>query len=586
MRTEADTTATLSAVWKANKYNITFNSNAPISPSGELNVPTGEKLPMQNLDYDKEYNIGTPGYVIKGYKSSYFGNKASKAKSTIIVTASEIIKELAGATKDGETLNLYLLWEPNQYKVKLDMNDGNSDTKAVPVVSSVSFTYDARLGEPFKEIIAGGAKAPSRPGYKFIGWTKTAVGPTETGTKIGATEIFRENLDLEAEYATTFYAWWQPLQYTLTVNANTIDGQPGHTKTQTGANSTTIKVKYDQKIDSIAALPVSYLGGYEMTFYATASEWQPGYAKIDGNTIYNFAADNYTIYAQYKPIPFKVEYSNGGDTEVEGSMPAQDFIYGETQQLRKVIESSASTTFKKKGYTFVNWTYTNKEAKYYNNLSKEDVKNTYVNEATISRIREASGSTAILTPNWKEHVYTIKFEPGTTSDTQQVSGNMTDMTFKYTDSKALLANKYSIVGYDFKGWVDKNDSSKKYTDRQIVSSLTGERYGEDGDNQVVTLKAVWEPKTYDILFVRNDKNAGAGSTIASISVAGVDRGQERITVKATYGELYPRAMFAGSADRIEAVRDGYDFLGWSLEQIVPYDEQVMHLQEQDYQQLG
>ena len=258
-------------------------------------------------------------------------------------------------------------------------------------------------------------------------------------------------------------------------------------------------------------------------------------------------------------------------------MADQNFIYGEQQQLRKVIESSASTTFKKKGYTFVNWTYTNKEAKYYNNLSKEEVKNTYVNEATISRIRESSASTAILTPNWKEHVYTVKFDPGTTSDTQQVSGTMTDMTFKYTDSKALIANKYAIVGYDFKGWVDKNDSSRKFTDRQIVSALSGERYGEAGDNQVVTLKAVWEPKTYDILFVRNDRNSGAGSTIASISVAGVDRGQERITIKATYGELYPRALFDGSADRVMAVRDGYDFLGWSLEQTIPYEERASKL---------
>ena len=121
------------------------------------------------------------GYMVKGYSSRFFGDKNTKAKSTMIVTASEVVKGLAGANKDDEVITLKVLWEPNKYKVKLDMNDGNSDSKAVPVVSSVSFAYDTKLGDTFKEIAANGPKAPTRPGYKFVGWTKTPISPTGTG---------------------------------------------------------------------------------------------------------------------------------------------------------------------------------------------------------------------------------------------------------------------------------------------------------------------------------------------------------------------------------------------------------------------
>ena len=546
LRTEQGAVATLSAVWKANRYNVYFEANEPNSPSGERNPATGNKDPFLNVEYTKEFNIGTPGYMVKGYTSKFFGNKNTRAKSTIIVTASEVVKSLAGSVKDGDELTLNVLWEANKYKVKLDMNDGNSDSKAVPVVSSMSFTYDAKLGDAFKEIAANGAKAPTRPGYKFVGWTKTPVPATGSGVKIAYTEFFRPD-DLDAEYVDTWYAWWQPQQYTLTIDAGTIDGQNGHTKTQTGAKTTTMKVRYDQKISDITPLPMTYLGGYEMTFFATASEWQPGHMKVDDNTIYNFATDNYTIYAQYKPIPFTVKFDKAGDTEVEGTMADQHFTYGEKQNLREVIESSASSTFKKKGYSFTNWTYTNKETKYYNNLSKAEVAATYVNKATISRIRESSGSTAILTPNWKEHTYTIKFDPATTSASQKLSGNVADMTLKYSDKKFLNPNRYAIVGYDFKGWVDASNPNKKYTDRQEIEKLAGERYGKDGEDQVITLKATWEPKAYDILFVRNDRSSGFGSTIASISVAGVDKGQERVMVKATFGETYPEAIWNSSA---------------------------------------
>lgn len=139
-----------------------------------------------------------------------------------------------------------------------------------------------------------------------------------------------------------------------------MDGQNGHAKSQTGGKTTTIKVRYDQRIGDSATIPDSYLGGYTMTHYATVSEWRDGYSVVNDDTIYNFVPDNYTIYAHYKPIKFKVVYDKDGDADVEGSMASQEITYAELNHLTEVVESSASTTFKKIGHSFVNWTYTNK----------------------------------------------------------------------------------------------------------------------------------------------------------------------------------------------------------------------------------
>ena len=594
LRTVQGAVATLSAVWRPNRYNLTFNPNPPKNADGTEVTVTGSKADMTNLDYDKEYDIGTPGYIANGYKAVKFANKTTLAKSDpkYIITPSDAtqintVKELL--SDDGKSMELYVIWEPQAYKVKLDLNDGNSSTKANPYISSISLTYNQtyKSQSAYTNIMRGAAGAPTRPGYKFAGWTATPYSPTEEGVEINKSDVFKPD-DLTPEFVKTMYAYWQALPYTITVDANTVDGVSGHTKTIKGAKTSLLKkVRYDQPINDLTIpreLPMSYLGGYEMQFYATASEWQPGYLKIDGNTIFNFAQDNTTIYAQYKPIPFTVRFSTGSDADVEGTMPVQNFTYAEQQNLMEVVETNASTTFKKKGYTFKDWTYTNRET-LNNPEGQKEVKKpyTYVNKATISRIRESSGSEAVLIANWTEHEYTIKFDPATNSIAaaghHDYSGKVNPMKLKYSATANLPSGGYSIVGYDLVAWVDAADPTKEYALGQEISKLAGGEYGVDGENKEITLNAKWQPKLYDINFIRNDKSQNSGSTYATISVAGVDKGQTAVvTIKATYDSAFPDTMtYKTTYDALRdiiAVRDGYDFIGWSLEQNVPYTERT------------
>ena len=98
------------------------------------------------------------------------------------------------------------------------------------------------------------------------------------------------------------------------------------------------------------------------------------------------------------------------------------------------------------------------------------------------------------------------------------------MTLKYSQDANLPDKGYAITGYDLVGWIDANDSTKRYGLGQTIRKLAGEEYGTKGENKEITLNAVWRPKQFDIKFIRNDINQNNGSTLASLSVAGVDIG--------------------------------------------------------------
>ena len=79
------------------------------------------------------------------------------------------MKKIAFIDRDGT-----LIWEPEEYIVNLDMNDGNSSTKAIPKISTIAVTYDKKYSynDVFTKLTNN---APTRPGYEFKGWTKTEV---------------------------------------------------------------------------------------------------------------------------------------------------------------------------------------------------------------------------------------------------------------------------------------------------------------------------------------------------------------------------------------------------------------------------
>lgn len=96
---------------------------------------------------------------------------------------------------------------------------------------------------------------------------------------------------------------------------------------------------------------------------------------------------------------------------------------------------------------------------------------------------------------WNNTKYNVRF------DANGGTGSMDIQEFEHTVSGNLNENKFSRVGYTFKGWNTKSDGSgASYTDKQSVLDLTE-------NVETITLYAMWEANTYNVIF---NANGGEG----------------------------------------------------------------------------
>ncbi|MBP5628868.1 MAG: InlB B-repeat-containing protein, partial [Bacteroidaceae bacterium] len=118
----------------------------------------------------------------------------------------------------------------------------------------------------------------------------------------------------------------------------------------------------------------------------------------------------------------------------------------------------------KTGYTFTGWTGSNGTTP----------------ETTVT-IPAGSTEDKSYTANWRTNTYTVHF------DANGGSGNMSDMSFTYGETKNLTTNTFSAAtGYIFNGWnTQANGTGTSYTDGQSVSNLTPD------DGATFTLYAQW-----------------------------------------------------------------------------------------------
>ena len=102
---------------------------------------------------------------------------------------------------------------------------------------------------------------------------------------------------------------------------------------------------------------------------------------------------------------------------------------------------------------------------------------------------------------WNNTKYNVRF------DANGGTGSMDIQEFEHTISGVLNENKFSRVGYTFKGWNTKKDGSgASYTDKQSVLDLTK-------NVETITLYAQWEANTYTVIF---NSNGGEGEMNSQI----------------------------------------------------------------------
>ena len=238
--------------------------------------------------------------------------------------------------------------------------------------------------------------------------------------------------------------------------------------------------------------------------------------------------DIVTMYAQWKPSTYTVQYNANGGT---GSMADTKVTYGVGTALR-------ANAFTKYGSQFVGWTAYRKadNSWFYKDPNSSStgwyvtgnqpsgwVKDIYDDKTVVSKTSGYHNDVVTMYAQWKPSTYTVKYHAN------GGTGSMADTKVTYGVGTALRANAFTKYGSQFAGWTayrkadnswfykDPNSSSTGwyvtgsqpsgwvkdiYADKTVASKTSGYH------NDVVTMYAQWKPSTYTIKY---HANGGTGS---------------------------------------------------------------------------
>ncbi len=273
---------TLTPVWEANSYTVTFNSDGgtvyqPISYTIEKTVTLPK--PVKNgytfagwsvILHDDEYNWTASGYSGNQSLSGMYGSVTLKAN-----------------------------WTKTGYTVTFNANGG---TVSVP-----SRPYNIESGTP-------NLPTPVKNGYSFNGWT---VEQTDAAASWTVGTVYTDALPAGNYGSLTLKAQWKPVSYIIHFS----DGN-----------------EQTYNIEQTFTLPASVRDGYNFvkwTVTSTNGNWgDVGTAYTTSDSISGKYGD-VVLTAEYTPRTYTVEYQNANGTEI---LPKQIFKTGEEVTLEDYSE--------------------------------------------------------------------------------------------------------------------------------------------------------------------------------------------------------------------------------------------------------
>ncbi len=502
----------LYAHWTANTYTVTYNNNGGSSTGSEsMTVTFGSTY----SGLTASSKMSRVGYTFEGwYTDPDSGTKITSA-TTVTIPEDHV---------------LYAHWTANNYYVKYNANNGTG------VMANTSMKYDVEQTLSVNTF--------SRAGYSFVGWNTKADG---TGTSYEDKETVK-NLTSVKGGSVTLYAIWNPGKYTITFEAN-------------GGNCSveSITVTYDS---TYGELPTPTRTGYSFNNWWTAAS---GGTRITNSSKVTITG-NTTLYAHWSAASYLVTFdARGGVCDTDSKIVRFDDKYGELPipsrpgygfegwytEISGGSQVSADTVVKttSEQTLYAHWSVGKYTITFEPNGGTCDIQSksveyngTYGGLPTPTRpgydfdgwYTAQNGGNKILSDSnveitsdqtlyahWKAESYNLKFEPtgGECPETSRV------VTYNGTYGKLPEAVR---PGYSFAGWYTEKDGGDIVTADAVVT-ITGDQ----------TLYARWSPNSYTLIF-----DANGGTVDGRSSVTGT------ITYGATYGVLP------------DAVRDGYDFVGW------------------------
>jgi len=276
---------TLSPIWSAKSYTLSFNSNGAASGS----VPTSQSWTTGTTATTLSGNIGTPALAKTGYT---FGGWATAANSSTAVTTY--------ATASNQVF--YAIWTPNSYSITYALNNG---TSSLPTQASLHI-YDTFTV----------ATSATRPSYFFGGWNTAADG---TGRAYQYPSIF--TIGTTTPSSTTLTAQW--------IQAFTVHYI---------GNGSTTSLPTDQLYpqgQSVALAAAPTLTGY------TFAGWLDSTGQLHAASSNFSVLQNSVLTAQWTPIPITITYAMNNGTS---TTPTQsNLFYHNTFQVAQTPSRTGYT---------------------------------------------------------------------------------------------------------------------------------------------------------------------------------------------------------------------------------------------------
>jgi uncharacterized repeat protein (TIGR02543 family) len=362
---------TLYAIWTANTYGVTYDSNGS---TGVGNVP------VDSTSYAAGATVSVLGAGTLNRTGFSFvdWNTAANGSGSSYAPGGTFSMPVAGVT-------LYAIWSANTYAVTYNANSSTGGTPA-----DTSSPYDS--GDTVNVL---GAGTLTRTGYSFVDWNTAADGSGSSYAPGGTFSMPAADV--------TLYAIWTANTYGVTYAGN---GATGVGNVPVDSNS------------YVAGTTVSVLGN-------TGNLVNTGYSFVDWNTAANGSGTSYvpegtfsmpsagvTLYAIWTANTYGVTYSSNGAT---GNVPVDSTSYaaGATVSVLGNTGNLVNT-----GYSFVDW-----------NTAANGSGTSYVAGGTFSM--PAAGVT--LYAIWTANILPEKTTTGLTmSKTSVIYGAETAETFTVT----------------------------------------------------------------------------------------------------------------------------------------------------------
>ena len=438
---------TLYAVWTANTYTVTYNSNKPATASGTVSGATENSLHT----YDTDKALTANGYSLTGWT---FTGWATTSSGTQAYDDSQSVKNLTATS--GGTVTLYAVWTANTYTVTYNSNKPATASGTVSgSTAASSHTYDTD-------------KALTANGYSLTGWTFTGWATSYSGQKTYDNGQTVKNLTAASSGSVTLYAVWVANTYTITYDSNIPASASGEINGTTDISEHTY--------DSAKRLTANGYGitGWTFTGWATSAEGEKEYD--DKQSVVNLASTNgetVTFYAVWTANTYTITYDSNKPATASGT------VGGATENSLHTYDTDKALTangYSLTGWTFAGWSTSAEEEKAYNDSQ------------TVKNLTAASGGSVTLYAVWTANEYTLFYNSagGTGAGSNHVyyDGALPELNIVPTRN-----------GYNFCGYFDKAGGEGTLYYAPDGRPYEAMKYTVTDD---LTLFAYWQPITYTV----------------------------------------------------------------------------------------